>query len=339
MSRNQKPSILTRGFVVSHYRLVRQVGQGGYGFIYIVTDIEDNIKYAMKIEKIQEKKRGLNGEIEIMRQLEESPYLPKFHDAGEDKGFRFIVMELLGPSVSAIRFLMHKERFHKFTGFKISIEMLKCIREYHRQGLIHRDIKPGNFLFRPNSEYPITLIDFGLSRYYIDKSTGAVLPPRENVGFVGTGKYASINAHSGAEQSKKDDLISWFYASIELVSGSLPWPLTRESERLVKSKTNTPLKKLCKRVPDCFMDLFNYLDQLDFYDEPDYDMIIDTINGAIDNICEKKKSKGLDYQKITRKKLKKVSAINILQTDDQNDIECFANAPDYNGAIPLCNVF
>jgi serine/threonine protein kinase len=67
------------------------------------------------------------------------------------------------------------------------------------------------------------LIDFGLSKKYRDQKTHQHIPYKENKNLTGTARYASINAHLGIEQSRRDDLESIGYVLIYLVQGYLPW--------------------------------------------------------------------------------------------------------------------
>merc|ERR1719420_704495 len=74
----------------------------------------------------------------------------------------------------------------------------------HSKCLIHRDIKPENFMFGINGKvHHVYIIDFGLSKRYWDKKHA---PMRQNLSLTGTARYASINAHRGIEQSRRDDL-------------------------------------------------------------------------------------------------------------------------------------
>merc|ERR1719247_3600184 len=131
-----------------------------------------------------------------------------------------MVMELLGPSLWAT-FKSLKGRFTSKTTVLVAEQVLRRIEYLHSKGIVHRDIKPENFMFgAKNKQHHIYAIDFGLSKRYWDKSH---INMRQKLSLTGTARYASINAHKGVEQSRRDDLEAIGHMLLYFLRGSVPW--------------------------------------------------------------------------------------------------------------------
>jgi len=122
--------------------------------------------------------------------------------------------------------------------------------------LIHRDVKPENFLIGSKTKTSIIhIIDFGLAKFYRNIRTQSHLPLRTGKGLVGTARYVSINTHHGVEQSRRDDIEGVLYMLIYFLKGKLPWQglkeVTKENRynNICYSKNNTPLEVLCSDLP------------------------------------------------------------------------------------------
>merc|ERR1712226_1311075 len=102
------------------------------------------------------------------------------------------------------------------------------------------------------------------------------IPYREDKSLTGTARYASVNAHLGVEQSRRDDLESIGYMMIYFCRGQLPWQGiqadTKEEKyhKIMQSKRATSIESLCEGMPPVFLCYMNYCRALRFEDKPDY---------------------------------------------------------------------
>ncbi|KAA6367191.1 MAG: putative Tau-tubulin kinase 1 [Streblomastix strix] len=147
--------------------------------------------------------------------MENCDHFAKFYQCGTHKEYKFVAMELLGPSLIQLANRHHPCRFSLHELLKFGIQALDALRELHKAGFVHRDVKP-------NTIGIIYLIDFGLCKK-IHKENGVIMKPMQPSSFRGTLRYASPNAHKRIELGRSDDLISLFYMLIELSIGKLPW--------------------------------------------------------------------------------------------------------------------
>lgn len=303
--RSERP-LYEFGHRFGHYKVIKRIGQGGYGDIYLVKKNHVPEFYALKVEFTNARKQALKKEISFIENLQGSDYFPLEIEFQDKEYYRMLVMELLGPSVSVLRRYCENRHFSLGTTLKISKKMLNTLEEFHKRGFIHRDIKPSNFLLKPRQEDIFCLIDYGLCKKYIDKDTGSLIPQADNPGFKGTFKYASVGTMRGHDQSRKDDLISWFYSMYEMYVGRLPWRELKDKEPTIKMKRHFTEEDEYLNLPMSLQSIFEYINSLTFYEEPDYDMIRtkidDTFNEA--NIDPKDIE---DYKLIPLDKVRKIS--------------------------------
>lgn len=122
----------------------------------------------------------------------------------------------------------------------------------------------------------VNIIDFGLAKKYRDAITLKHIAYCDNKSLTGTARYASVNAHIGREQSRRDDLESIGYVLLYFLKGNLPWQGLKAAtkkqkyEKISASKSKATCEALCRGCPPEFILYFRYVRSLEFTDKPDY---------------------------------------------------------------------
>ena len=218
--------------------------------------------------------------------------------------FNILVMELLGKSLEDI-FQSQQKKFTLKTVCMVGIQMLDRLEFVHCKNIIHRDIKPDNFVLGlDNKSHIIYLLDFGLSKKFRSSRTHQHIKFSVNKKLTGTARYASINALKGCEQSRRDDLEAIGYVLMYFLRGSLPWQglhVNKGEDRykkiLIKKKGTTP-EELCKGFPKEFADYIHYTRNLEFEADPDYKYL----RGLLTTVLENQKSQyDFHYDWLTEK--------------------------------------
>jgi serine/threonine protein kinase len=272
---------------ISNYELINKIGSGSFGEVYLAKNISDNNLYATKIEEKCNKNR-LKSEYNIYKKINKDNKImgiPKIYNFIETQDYNIMVMELLGPCLEN-KFDELDKKISLNTLFKIAIDMFNLIEQFHRRGFIHRDIKPGNFIFNYTKPYNnLYIMDFGLSKQYI--VNGEHIEAKFDRSLIGTARYCSLNIHWGIEPSRRDDLESICYILIYFFRGSLPWQGLKKDkkksqvQKIGEKKSSTSLESLCKDMPDCFKEILKYSKDLKFEEKPNYNYIQDLLNKNI----------------------------------------------------------
>lgn len=268
--------------VINQYKILSHIGSGSFGNVYKALDTQTNKFVAMKIpieNKDRDNQKWILEEAKIYQKISNPKKGICDVNIIQKKNKNIIVMDLLGDSLGSL--ISKHKKFGLKTVILIGIKIIKILKYIHSKNYLHRDLKPDNFTigFEKDEINKIYCIDFGLAKKTVCKN-GKLIKREENHKFLGTSRYASINAHKGVTQSYKDDMESLGYLLVYFYKGKLPWQNLKTSNKekrnkmILECKSDIERSILCSGLPKQFLIYFNYVDSLEYGETPKYNTII-----------------------------------------------------------------
>ena len=276
----------------SKYKAIKKLGEGSFGKVY---KAEYNGEYyAIKMEYKSKEQGLLEIEATIMSYLK-GPYIPFIKSYGFSGSYNVLVMQLLDKSLEDLFNRLGK--FSIKTTAMLGYQMVNILQYIHDRHIIHRDIKPDNFVMGAKEHNDkLYLLDFGLAKKYRSSRTLVQYPYIKKKKLTGTARYASIHALEAYEQSRRDDLESVGYVLMYFLRGELPWQGLRVKskedryKKILEKKKQTTSEELCKNFPIEFFNYVEYTKNLDYEENPDYNMLKNKFLEVL-----KKNNEKLDY--------------------------------------------
>jgi hypothetical protein len=254
------------GSVIGRYKLLEEIGQGGFGVVYMAEQVEPvRRKVALKIIKAGMDTREVIARFEAERQalaLMDHPNIARVLDAGAtETGRPYFVMELVrGIPITEY---CDKENLSNAERLRLFMKVCHAVQHAHQKGIIHRDLKPSNVLVAVHDGEAVPkVIDFGVA-----KAVGAKLTEKTLfTGFhdmIGTPAYMSPEQAelSGLDIDTRSDIYSLGVLLYELLTGAPPFDLDTirraaldEVRRMIREdeppKPSTRIQSLGEKLPD-----------------------------------------------------------------------------------------
>ena len=226
-----RPAGIAPGTYLDHYQVIRLVGTGGMGQVYLAQDLHLRRKVALKVLPpafIHDTAafRRFKQEAQAVSALNH-PNILTIYNSGEANGLQFIVTEFVEGQT--LRQMMNEHRLKEETAVEIGIQVASALTAAHSQGIIHRDIKPENIIMRADSL--VKVLDFGIAKLvqppeYTDSAANARIrtsfPTRP--GFIlGTPQYMSPEQARGLPVDARTDIFSLGAILYEIIAERPPF--------------------------------------------------------------------------------------------------------------------
>lgn len=204
------------------YRVISELGNGGTATVYLAVQESLGRKVALKVSNQSTSdatavERFLR-EAKIMSQLSH-PHIVAVHEFSRAGSWHYIAMEYLGGG--NLRQRIRNRDITTGDAVRIIAQITQALDFAHDKGFLHRDIKPGNILFRNDGSAVLT--DFGIARATSPSSLRSALPANASATVVGTPRYMSPEQAKGKTLDRRSDLYAVGVLLFELLTGKVPF--------------------------------------------------------------------------------------------------------------------
>src|SRR5213082_3448547 len=226
---NQQADSLV-GRTIGHYKILKRIGTGGMGEVYLATDITAGRKAALKLLPMR-----FTGDAERLKRFQQEaravvalnhPNILTVYEIGEDHSTHYIASELIEGET--LRQRLTRGRMELSEAVDVAIQVASALAAAHEAGIVHRDIKPENIMLRPDGY--VKVLDFGIAKL-AEQEMPTTMPRDEalllvetNLGAIlGTVRYMSPEQACGRQVDKRTDIWSLGVVLYEMVTGHAPF--------------------------------------------------------------------------------------------------------------------
>jgi Tol biopolymer transport system component len=242
------------GRQISHYEIIRLLGEGGMGEVYLAQDRRLDRRIALKLLPARfttdaERLRRFEQEAHAASALNH-PSILTVYEIGESDSSRFIATEYVDGET--LRQRVSRSELALSESLDIAIQIASALVAAHRAGVVHRDIKPENLMVREDGI--VKVLDFGIAKLIEqpadEPSTGAVTHIRTDTGVVmGTSRYMSPEQVRGLTVDARTDIWSLGVVLYEMSAGRIPFEGASTSDVIVSILEHEPLP-LAQFIPE-----------------------------------------------------------------------------------------
>lgn len=243
------------GQTLGPYKILRQIGAGGMGEVYLALHASTNRKVALKLLSpylIKDEQRAWRFQQEARAVLAlNHPNIVTIYDIGQAGDIHFIATEFIEGET--LREQMARASLEINEALDIAIQVAGALAAAHKAGVVHRDIKPENIMLRPDGY--VKVLDFGLAKLterYGVATTSAITKIDTEPGLVmGTTRYVSPEQARGLPVDSRTDIWSLGVVLYEMVAGHAPFEGATPTDVIISivEKEPAPLVRYKPEAP------------------------------------------------------------------------------------------
>jgi serine/threonine protein kinase/tetratricopeptide (TPR) repeat protein len=220
--------MLSPGQKIKHYEIIKLLGKGGMGEVYLAHDLVLDRNVAIKFLTEETQKDDL-ARLRLLREAKaaaslDHPFICKVYEVGEIDDQFYIVMEYVEGK--NLRTKLDEGMIPFKDSLQMALEIAEALEEAHDKGIVHRDLKPANIMLTPRSH--VKVMDFGLAKHVVGASTEDISRTLEasltiKGGVVGTLAYMSPEQARGQSVDLRSDIFSLGIIVYEMATGRHPF--------------------------------------------------------------------------------------------------------------------
>ena len=267
----------------NRYVIEQIIGNGMFGDVYKAKCIKKDIYYAVKTEKFKSDYNTLNHESSVLKYLYDNRCrsIPSISWYGLHKTTLCLVTPLYDMTLTDF---LQQNNFPHESLYKLFPKMITLMQNIHELHVIHRDIKPDNFMVKNNELF---LIDFGLSHVCIDENSQHVENTQQTE-ITGNIRFCSYYVMTGEKPSIRDDMISLGFLFLYILCFELPWDhvpaiednqyprnhiMNARNKKIARMKHMSSIKKFSASVNENMIMYFQYIYSISYHEYPSYDAL------------------------------------------------------------------
>ena len=224
------------GADIGPYRILRHLGSGGMGAVWLAEDTRLNRRVALKM--VRPDTADATARERLMREARAAaalnhPHIATVHDVLEADGQVVVVLEYVEGETLHAR--IGRGAIPAPEAVEIASQIAGALAAAHTQGIVHRDLKPANVIIGPGGHAKV--LDFGLARVMAVGSTQTAghRDSHSGLGFVGTAAYAAPEQMVSGAVDERADLYALGVVLFEMIGGRRPFP-GHDAVQLASSK-------------------------------------------------------------------------------------------------------